>query len=70
MYMLNLQQAPIAWRKAQNLNLHCTPNDDASSTFIDALLFITAGSTFKLKSSDMSNSDNSASTYASMTDKA
>ena len=49
-------------RPRQNVNEHCTPNDDDFSGFTDERLFITTGCTVRLKSFDMSNSDNEAST--------
>ena len=54
----------------QKLSIHWKPSDVDFNGFIDDLLFITAGSIFRLRSLDMSNSDRDASTYASITDSA
>lgn len=48
--------------RRQNVNRHWKPSDDDFNGFIDVPLFNTAGSILRLKSGDMSNSDNDAST--------
>ncbi len=54
----------------QKFRLQLTPSDVAYNGLFDTPLPITVGLTFKLRSFEMSNSDNSASTYASITDTA